>query len=152
MKDTDDVPTQRNGCEDEKSVPETGFSDPATNDREYGGQVGASEQLYAKNIHSAVKPILPAESPTDTSALALYKQEGVKKSPHNDDNKNEGLEPGQGRRHFPLHDLLYANNDHGATLHENYSTDNAVDDKHLHDVQDNKDIDSMTRLLAGYGT
>jgi len=152
MKNTDDVPTQRNGCEDGRCAPETGFSDIATNDREYGGQVGASGPLYAKNIHSAVKPILPAEPPTDTSASALYKQEGVKKSPHNDDNKNEGLESDQGRRLFPLHDLLYANNDHGATLHKSHSADNALGGKHLHGVQGKKDIDSVTQLLAGYGT
>ena len=94
MQNTDDARVLGNGCEDEIHDPEIYFSDPATNDREYGDQVGASGPLYAKNIHSAVKPIPPAESPTDTSALALYKQEGVKKSPHNDDNKNEGLEPG----------------------------------------------------------
>ena len=76
----------------------------------------------------------------------------MKKSPHNDDNKNEGLAPDQGRRHLPLHDLLYANNDHGATLHKSLSADNAVGGKHLHDAQGNKDIDSMTRLLAGYGS
>ena len=75
----------------------------------------------------------PAESPRDTTVLALYKQAAVKTLPHNNDNKNEGLESGQGRRHFLLHDLLYANNDHGTTLQIHHNAGNAMDDRHLGD-------------------
>ena len=133
MKNTDDVPTQGNGCKDEKSAPETAFSDSATSERQYGGQVGTSGPLHAKNSHSTVKPIPPAESPRDTNVLALYKREAVKKSPHNNDNKNERLGPDQDRHHLSLPGLLCADNDHGAILYENYNAGNAVDDKHLHD-------------------
>ncbi len=76
------------------------------NDRWYGDQVGTSGPLYAKNIHSTVKPVLPAESPKDTSVLALYWQEAVKKSPDSHDIKNEGLGPDQDRHHISLHGLL----------------------------------------------
>jgi len=134
MKNTDDVRGQGNGCEDRRCAPGTGFSDSATNGRWYGDQVGTSGPLYAKNIHSAVKPILPAESPTDTSVLALYRQEAVKKSPDSHDNKNEGLGPDQDRHHLSLHGLLYVNNGHDATRHIIHSAGNALDDTHLHDA------------------
>ncbi len=77
MKNTDGVPAQRNGCEDGTCAPETGFLNSATNDRECGGQVDTSGPLDAKNSHSTVKPIPPAESSTDTNVLVLYKQAAV---------------------------------------------------------------------------
>ena len=87
-----------------------------------------------------------------TTGAGQYKRASVNRLPDSDDNRNEGLAPGQDRHHRALHGQLYEGNDRDARHHPGRSADNAVVGMLPDDASDGKDVDSANRLLAEYGT
>ena len=88
----------------------------------------------------------------DTTGVGPYNSASVNRSSDSGDNRNEGSAPGQNRPHLLLHGLLCVDNNRDAISHPCRSVDIAMAGTTPDDAPDDKDVDPVTRLLAGYGS
>lgn len=146
------APTRENSCASESCSDRIDLPASVASGRSCGARADSSGLRCAKTVRSATSPALLAVRSTSTIGAGQYNRASVNRSPDSDDNKNEGLAPGQDRRHLFLHGQPYEGNDRDARHHPDRSADNAVVGTLPDDASDGKDVDPVNRLLAEYST
>lgn len=146
------APARENDCASESCMGQIDRPASSANGGVCGGRAGTSGPPRVKKTRSAARQVPLAEPSMGTTGAGQDSSATVNRSPDSDGNRNEGPAPGHDRRPLSLRGPLCADNDRDARCHPRHSGGNAQGGRPVHDVQADKGVDPVNRLLAGYGS